>query len=1192
MSEPDPPVRSKSPTPAGDDSHPASGPSSELLRRLASATVRGTRYRVEGEVARGGMGAILRVHDGELGRDLAMKVVLGDADSRDPDHLTSAQGRYLARFLEEAQITGQLDHPGIVPVHELGIDAEGRLYFTMKLVKGRELREILTLVREERDGWNRTRALTVMLKVCEAVAYAHSKGVIHRDLKPANIMVGEFGEVYVMDWGLARSVGRKDSHDVRLRTEVEGARSIRTERRREREESSESPLVTMDGDVVGTPCYMSPEQAQGRIAELGPRSDVYAVGALLYELLSGEMPYVATGAKLSSHTVLAMVLQGPPKRLLEIDPSLPEELVAITEKAMHRDANARYPDTLAMAEDLRAFLENRVVAAHAQGAIAELRKWIARNRALAIVSAATLLVALIGLAGVLYVQAARTRDAVQKNVELAAAREVAVANEARAKENETLARRKAEDVLRLSAIQDLQDLASEADLLWPVEPSRIPAYEAWLARARALADGLDGHRTRLSELRARAFASEARDDTSAASAGAIFGGTWSTGLGTLTLRSAGERVFGVFMRGALACALEGRVEGRRLEFKYKDPASEGNGWFDLAPDGRRFAGQYKGTRSSNWSPWAGSKLEDAALLRSTIANPGFDEGSAEDGVPVDWEDRARRVGGTVASDGDVRHAGPASARIQLPAPLDSSAQAAMLVQVIGASRFRGQRLRLSGWVKTSAATNGAGIAMRVENDMGMLAMDNMYGRPITGDTDWTLYSVVHDIPRSANRITLGMALFGAGTLWADDFALEVVGPEVPVTTFRSINESSFEAGNQALSSQRSWSFTSTEDRWWHNQLERLVADLETLLDPDDGLIRGSSPGHGLGIEPRLEFARTLLERSTTGSDAQRSWKEAIASIADPKQCPAYAGLALRPQPGLLPLGRDPQSGLWEFAHLLSGDVPRRAPTDKRLRMRTPSGLVFVLIPGGEFTLGAQPSNVDAEAYDPAAHANEAPVRKIQIAPFFLSKYEMTQRQWQRISGDNPSNYEAGTPLGRQSHTMIHPVEQVSWVDCERVLQRLSLVLPTEAQWEYACRAGTSTAWWTGSTVESLRGAANLPDASVADAGLVWQESSPLDGFDDGYAAHAPVDAYRANLFGLHNVHGNVWEWCRDWLGSYSLGVRDGDGERSVSDSTTRVVRGGSFNYSAAAARSTNRTGYSPGLRVNSIGVRPARSIDR
>jgi serine/threonine protein kinase len=286
--------------PSGDRSASApSGPSSELLRRLASDGVRGTRYRIEGELARGGMGAILRVHDDELGRDLAMKVVLGEADSRELERLSDSQGRYLARFLEEAQITGQLDHPGIVPVHELGIDSDGRLYFTMKLVKGRELREILPLVRGERDGWNRTRALSIILKVCEAVAYAHSKGVIHRDIKPANIMVGEFGEVYVMDWGLARSLGRRDSHDVRLRTEVDSARSIRTERRREREESSGSPLVTMDGDVVGTPCYMSPEQAQGRIAELGPRSDVYSVGALLYELLSGQMPYVEAGAKLS-----------------------------------------------------------------------------------------------------------------------------------------------------------------------------------------------------------------------------------------------------------------------------------------------------------------------------------------------------------------------------------------------------------------------------------------------------------------------------------------------------------------------------------------------------------------------------------------------------------------------------------------------------------------------------------------------------------------------------------------------------------------------------------------------------------------------------------------------------------------------------------------------------------------------------
>src|SRR5439155_16907748 len=121
------------------------------------------------------------------------------------------------RFFEEARVTARLDHPGIVPVHEVGRDPEGRPYFAMRLVRGRELRRIIELAQANAEGWNQTRALSVIQKVCEAMAYAHDKGVIHRDLKPSNVMVGEFGEVYVMDWGLARIIGSEDTHDLRLR---------------------------------------------------------------------------------------------------------------------------------------------------------------------------------------------------------------------------------------------------------------------------------------------------------------------------------------------------------------------------------------------------------------------------------------------------------------------------------------------------------------------------------------------------------------------------------------------------------------------------------------------------------------------------------------------------------------------------------------------------------------------------------------------------------------------------------------------------------------------------------------------------------------------------------------------------------------------------------------------------------------
>ena len=187
----------------------------------------GRRYEIQREIARGGMGAILRVWDEDLRRNLAMKVVL--ARRRAPASAgTVDRARRSGASSRRRRSPGQLDHPGIVPVHELGLDAQGRVYFTMRLVKGRDLKRDLRARRARaRRAGRETRALGVILKVCEAMAYAHRKGVIHRDLKPANVMVGRFGEVYVMDWGLARVLGRTDTHDLRLRA----ARGRRAQRR-------------------------------------------------------------------------------------------------------------------------------------------------------------------------------------------------------------------------------------------------------------------------------------------------------------------------------------------------------------------------------------------------------------------------------------------------------------------------------------------------------------------------------------------------------------------------------------------------------------------------------------------------------------------------------------------------------------------------------------------------------------------------------------------------------------------------------------------------------------------------------------------------------------------------------------------------------------------------------------------------
>jgi formylglycine-generating enzyme required for sulfatase activity len=385
-----------------------------------------------------------------------------------------------------------------------------------------------------------------------------------------------------------------------------------------------------------------------------------------------------------------------------------------------------------------------------------------------------------------------------------------------------------------------------------------------------------------------------------------------------------------------------------------------------------------------------------------------------------------------------------------------------------------------------------------------------------------------------------------------------------------------------------WSFDDKRDAGWHRSLQALIDDLESFAHPERGLIDGTHPEHGLGIAKRFALANSVEERTVAGEGARR-WAKAIESIAARAECPLYRGLRLQPQLGLLPLGRCVHSGLWEFAHVLSGDEV--ATWDDRLGgiVTERSGLVLVLVPGGTFLQGAQREDRRAPGYDPDAEPDEGRPHEVTLAPFFLSKYAMTQSQWQWATGSNPSVYKPGSRFGDKVTTGLHPVENVSWVDCERWLQRMGLLLPTESQWEYAARAGTATPWWTGAERESLADAANLADAFCKRNGgpAGWNYES----WDDGYAIHAPVIAYRPNPFGLFGVHGNVWEWCRDAYGRYDASeAREGDGLREPAGSASRVGRGGSFGGAASDARSANRNAGAPEYRDGNLGLRPARGI--
>ncbi len=303
--------------------------SAAVKRYLPPDFLHDRKYDIGGIIAKGGMGAIVDAQERLLRRKVAMKVML-----------TNGTQEELVRFIEEAQITGQLEHPNIVPVYELGVDEQEQVFYTMKLVRGITLHDVLNGI-ETGDAamlgkYPLSVLLTVFQKVCDALAFAHSKGVIHRDIKPANIMLGEYGEVLVMDWGLARASGRN---------EAAGTEPERTLVRSARQDEG-AAMMTMAGMVLGTPQYMPPEQARGDTDKFDARTDIYSLGAILYHMLTLEPPISGddVGQMLQSvadgQVAPQFATQGPKRvqsnRALPHIPGgkIPGQLAAITRRAM------------------------------------------------------------------------------------------------------------------------------------------------------------------------------------------------------------------------------------------------------------------------------------------------------------------------------------------------------------------------------------------------------------------------------------------------------------------------------------------------------------------------------------------------------------------------------------------------------------------------------------------------------------------------------------------------------------------------------------------------------------------------------------------------------------------------------------------------------------------------------------------
>jgi serine/threonine-protein kinase len=376
----------------------------------------GMRYRVLRPHAQGGLGVVSVARDTELGREVALKEIQAghakDAISRD-------------RFVREAEITGGLEHPGIVPVYGLGRYDDGRPYYAMRFIRGESLQEAIKKLHMHQAGYSLRGLLTRFVAACNAIAYAHSRGVIHRDIKPSNVMLGPYGETLVVDWGLAKVIGRES-------TDGEDSASAELTFRPPSGDSS----ATQAGSALGTPAFMSPEQARGEVTNLGPATDIYSLGATLYTLLTGRPPIQGR----TTAELLENVRLGNWKPARQLQPNAPKPLDAIAGKALAMKLRDRYGTALELAAEVERWLADEPVLGHHEPWITRAGRWVKRHRQLVTGAVVLLLAALGGLTAVLAVQRQANAMQRQANVELEA-------------KNAELAEQKAEAEVRFATAQ-------------------------------------------------------------------------------------------------------------------------------------------------------------------------------------------------------------------------------------------------------------------------------------------------------------------------------------------------------------------------------------------------------------------------------------------------------------------------------------------------------------------------------------------------------------------------------------------------------------------------------------------------------------------------------------------------------------------------------------------------------------------
>jgi eukaryotic-like serine/threonine-protein kinase len=445
----------------------------------------GASFEILRPLARGGLGEVFVARDGSLNREVALKLIQ-ESQAKDP------QGK--ARFLLEAEITGGLEHPGIVPVYALGASGDGRPFYAMRLVRGETLKERIRKFHEgssiRRQSLEFRQLLNHFVRVCDVVAYAHDRGVVHRDLKPSNVMLGKFGETLVVDWGLAKPIDRTGETSEAVQDEL----TLRPV-------SGSSVQATLHGSALGTPQYMSPEQALGQLDRIGPASDVYSLGATLYCILTGRPPL----ALLSDiGEVLRRVALGDIPSPRDVKTGIPDTLDAICKKAMAARPEDRYPSALTLAGDIENWLADEPPLGVREALARRIGRWERRHRAFIRVGGlASVVVALVAVAAALGVNAARHRAEERRRQAVALGEIAEIRKQDAARQRDAL-RRLTNRLTLDRGLTLLHDDDRREGLLWlarsligmsdqadPLEPATRINMAAWSGSLHRLRDCLD-----------------------------------------------------------------------------------------------------------------------------------------------------------------------------------------------------------------------------------------------------------------------------------------------------------------------------------------------------------------------------------------------------------------------------------------------------------------------------------------------------------------------------------------------------------------------------------------------------------------------------------------------------------------------------------------------------------------------------